>query len=97
MSMDILDNKQESRFETTIDGNVAYSAYDLEDPDRIVFTHTVVPEELAGRGVGGALIRHALDAARTSNLKVVPQCSFVASFIKKHPDYADLLANPPAA
>ena len=95
MSLDIRDNEQESRFETTVDSNVAYVAYDLEDPDRIVFTHTTVPEALSGRGLANELVTHALDAARARGLKVVPQCSFVAKFMKKHPEYEDLLANAP--
>jgi predicted GNAT family acetyltransferase len=91
MSIDIRNNEQESQYETTIDGHTAVAAYDLEDPNRIVFTHTVVPEQLSGRGLAKELVKHALDDARRRNLTVVPQCSFVASFIKRNPEYEDLL------
>jgi predicted GNAT family acetyltransferase len=91
MTFDIRNNEQESRFETTVDGQVAFSQYELEDPNRIVFTHTVVPEELSGRGIAGEIVKHALDVARDKKLTVVPQCSYVAAYIKRHPDYADLL------
>jgi hypothetical protein len=91
MTYDIRNNEQASRFETTADGHVAYTAYDLEDPDRIVFTHTEVPDELAGRGIAGAIVKYALDQARAMNRTVVPQCPYVASYIKKHPEYEDLL------
>ena len=91
--MDIRNNEQQSQYETTIDGHTAYVAYDLEDPDRIVFTHTKVPPALEGRGVAGAVAKFALDDARAKNLKVVPQCPYVASYIKKHPEYQDLLAS----
>lgn len=91
-SYDIINNEQDTRFETTIDGHVAYAAYDLEEPDRIVFTHTTVPDELSGRGIAGELAKHALDHARAQNLKVVPQCAFIASWIKRHREYEDLLA-----
>src|SRR5687768_5360273 len=50
MTFDVRNNEEKSQFETTVDGHVALTAYDLEDPDRIVFTHTDVPEALAGRG-----------------------------------------------
>ena len=93
MSHDITNNEQTSQYETTVDGQVAYVAYDLEDSDRIVLTHTIVPDALAGRGIAGAIVKHALDDARAKNLKVVPQCSYVAAYIKRHPDYEDLLAN----
>ena len=92
MTQDIRHNEQQSQFEMTIDGYTGYAAYDLEDPDRIVFTHTVVPTELEGRGVASAIVKHALDHARAKGLKVVPQCAYVASFIKRHPEYEELVA-----
>jgi uncharacterized protein len=92
MTFDIRNNEHESRFETTIEGNVAFAEYDLEDPDRIVFTHTIVPDELSGRGIAGEIVKYALDHAREQKLTVVPQCSYVAAWIKRHPDYGDLLA-----
>jgi uncharacterized protein len=92
MSYDIRNNEAESQFETTVDGHVALAAYDLEEPNRIVFTHTEVPESLSGRGIAGALVKHGLDYAREKNLTVVPQCSYVAAFVKRHSEYQDLLA-----
>lgn len=89
---EITHNEQASQFETTVDGITAYSAYDLEDPDRIVFTHTVVPEQLSGRGLANQIVKHGLDHARSRGLTVVPQCSFVAAYVKRHPEYEDLLA-----
>lgn len=90
--MTIRNNERQSQFETTIDGHTGYTAYDLEEPGRIVFTHTIVPPELEGRGVASAIVKHALEYARAKNLKVVPQCAYVASFIKRHPEYEELLA-----
>lgn len=92
MSHDIRHNEQQTQFETTIDGQVAYAAYDLEDPDRIVFTHTIVPDELSGRGIAGEIVKYGLDHARAKNLRVVPQCSYVEAYIKRHKEYEDLLA-----
>lgn len=94
MNYEIQHNEQSSQYETTVDGQVAYAAYDREDPDRIVFTHTIVPEALSGRGIAGALVKHALDEARSRKLKVVPQCSYVAAYIQRHSEYQDLLARP---
>ncbi len=92
MSHDIRHNEQQTQFETTIDGHVAYAAYDLEGPDRIVFTHTIVPDELSGRGIAGEIVKYGLDHARAKNLRVVPQCSYVEAYIKRHKEYEDLLA-----
>ncbi|MFL6244459.1 MAG: GNAT family N-acetyltransferase [Thermoanaerobaculia bacterium] len=92
MTYDIRNNESESQFETTVDGHRAIAAYDLEEPNRIVFTHTEVPEALAGRGIAGAIVKFGLDHAREKKLTVVPQCSYVAAFVKRHAEYQDLVA-----
>lgn len=92
MTLDIRNNENESRYETTVDGHLAYSSYNRDD-DRIVFTHTVVPDELSGRGIAGAIVKHALDDARSQSLRVVPACSYVAAYIKRHPEYQELVAS----
>lgn len=89
-ALNISHNEQSKRFETTIDGHTGYISYQ-ERGDKLVYDHTIVPQELGGRGVGSALVKEALNYARENNKKVVPQCSFVASYIDKHPDYQDLL------
>lgn len=87
----VTDNRAEYEFELDVDGLRAIAAYQLED-DTIVFTHTLVPKKLEGRGIGSKLIRGALDAARDRGLKVVPQCPFVKVYIERHAEYRDLLA-----
>lgn len=89
-NIDISHNEQAKRFETTIDGHTGYISYQ-ERGNSFVYDHTIVPEALGGRGIGSVLVKHALDYAREHDKKVVPQCSFVSSYINKHPDYQDLL------
>ncbi|MDP4544446.1 GNAT family N-acetyltransferase [Psychrobacter faecalis] len=89
-NLDIVHNEQAKRFETSIDGHTGYISY-RERGDQLVYDHTIVPQELGGRGVGSALVKHALNYAQDKNKKVVPQCSFVASYIDKHPQYKGLL------
>jgi len=79
------------QFAAKIDGHLAHADYAL-DGDRIIFTHTFVPPELRGRGIAEHLVRTALAHARAKNLRVVPACSYVAVFITRHPEFADLLA-----
>ncbi|MBE7186545.1 MAG: N-acetyltransferase [Methylobacterium mesophilicum] len=88
---EVRDLRSEQEFVLETDGHRAVAAYQLEG-DTIVFTHTVVPPEIEGRGVGSRLIRGALDAVRDRGLKVVPQCPFVRAYIEKHPEMRDLLA-----
>jgi predicted GNAT family acetyltransferase len=87
----VRDNAALSRFELDGEGYTAISNYRLA-PGVITFTHTEVPKELEGRGIGSALVRGALEAARAEGLKVSPRCSFVAHYIASHPEFQDLLA-----
>jgi hypothetical protein len=88
--LDIVHDEQAKRFETSIKGHTGYISYQERD-GKLVYDHTIVPQELGGRGVGSGLVKHALDYAREQDKKVVPQCSFVVSYISKHPEYQDLV------
>ncbi|WP_156680953.1 GNAT family N-acetyltransferase [Sphingomonas profundi] len=87
---DVRDAPSESRFVLKEAGGTAFAAYQRRG-ESIVFTHTEVPDALAGHGVGSRLVRGALDAARAEGLTVVPECSFVRDYIDRHPEYRDLL------
>ena len=85
-------NPAASRYEAEIDGYLAVAEYLLEGDDRVVFTHTFVPPELRGRGVAKKLVRTALEEARQEGHRVVPQCSYVALFIRRNPEFRSLTA-----
>jgi predicted GNAT family acetyltransferase len=63
----------------------------MRDRKRIIFTHTGVPPEAEGQGIGAALARAGLDFARSEGLVVRPMCPFVASYVQRHPEYQDLV------
>ena len=86
---DMRDNPERHRFELDADGHTAFSEYGRAG-DVLTIMHTEVPQALAGRGIGSALARGLLDLARARGLKVKPVCPFVAGYIDKHPEYADL-------
>lgn len=83
-------NEAAGRFEIHQDGHVAFAEYRLKS-DHIIFPHTVVPEALEGRGLGGALVRAGMAWAKEMGLPVAPHCSFFQAYIKRHPEYADQL------
>lgn len=89
----VTDNAAQTRFEAHLDSRLAgFADYVLGD-GTIDFNHTEVDPGFGGRGVGSALVKGALDAVRADGgLGVIATCPFVASWIDKHPDYADLLA-----
>ncbi|STZ63053.1 Uncharacterised protein [Moraxella lacunata] len=85
-------NPATQRFEVTINGHTGFLSYEVVDDDTLNYNHTIVPKELGGRGLGTALVKHALDYARDNGKKVVPSCSFVASYIDRRDEYQSLLA-----
>ncbi len=91
MSDEVKDNPAKHRFELIVEGITAYAEYE-RTPGTVRFTHTIVPEALGGKGVGSKLAKGALDAVRAEGAKVIPQCPFIAAYIKKHSEYQDLVA-----
>jgi predicted GNAT family acetyltransferase len=90
---EVRDNPDAHRFDLFVDGEVAgFAAYRLR-PGHIVLTHTEVASAYEGKGLAGRLAAGALDAARERGLRVVPQCPYIARYIQRHPDYADLVAS----
>jgi predicted GNAT family acetyltransferase len=85
----VVDNPQRSRFELHVEDQVAFAAYQLA-PGRIIITHVETPPHLRGRGVASAVARGALAAARQRGLTVTPRCPFMAAYIRRHPDEADI-------
>ena len=79
------------RFETHIEGRTAYLSYAFQG-DRVIFDHTFVPQEFRGKGVAAVLVREALEEARRQHWRLVPSCSYVAAYIDRHPEFADLVS-----
>ena len=89
MNSDLKDNSERNRFELEVAGGVAFASYRLSDGQLAIF-HTEVPVGLRNRGIGSRLVKAVLDEARKRGLHVVPECSFVRSFISDHAAYQDL-------
>ena len=78
------------RFILEREGHTAVLQYSLQD-GIITFTHTGVPAELEGRGIGSQLAHAGLEYARQNNFKVIPLCWFVSGYIERHTEYQGLL------
>jgi predicted GNAT family acetyltransferase len=63
-------------------------------PGKIAFVHTEVPAAVRHQGVADALAHAGLEYARTEHLGVVALCPFVASYIRRHPEYQPLTQTP---
>jgi predicted GNAT family acetyltransferase len=86
-SLAVTDNADASRFELTVDGQVAELVY-RRRADRLVLVHTGVPEALGGHGLGGLLVSAAVERAAAEQLTVVPLCSFARAWLEQHPEVA---------
>jgi predicted GNAT family acetyltransferase len=87
----VVDRVDRARFELDLGSGVAFIDYRREGTV-LVLTHAEVPAALGGRGAGSRLARATLDEVRRRGERVVPRCPFIARFIERHPDYADLVA-----
>ena len=86
----VIDNAEKHRFEVDLGDSVAVAEY-IVTPTKIIFSHTEVPPQHEGKGIGTILIKAALESARTRGLKVIPTCPFFANYMKRHAEVQDLL------
>ncbi|MFJ8770349.1 GNAT family N-acetyltransferase [Streptomyces clavifer] len=93
MPVEVTDVPEARRYEARVDGNSVVAGYAeyIRTAELIAFVHTEVSSECEGMGVGSALVRTSLDAARTEGLRVLATCPFYAGWIARHADYQDLL------
>lgn len=88
----VVRNESRNRYEALVDGAVAgFAQFRAGTPGQAIFWHTEVDPAYEGKGIGSVLARHALDDVRARGEQVIAQCPFIAAYIKRHPEYADLL------
>ncbi len=86
----IVDAPENGRYEAFMGDRLAgLVAYRLR-AGQVVFLHTEVLPAFEGRGIGSRLAAGVLDDARVRGLAVIPRCPFIAAYIRRHPEYADL-------
>lgn len=91
--MEFIVNYDKKRFELHTEGSVAFIDYILNNENIMFLTHTEVPKELGGKGIGKTLVQKSLEFLKENNYKLAPLCPFVAAYLKKNPDWGFLLAN----
>jgi predicted GNAT family acetyltransferase len=88
----VTNNVAEGQFEAKTAHGLARLRY-VRRGDVLDLTHTSVPQDAEGRGVGTLLARAALEHAKAQGLKVIPSCPFVHAYVRKHPEYAALVVS----
>jgi len=87
--LEVIHNPAKNRFETWIDNQLSKLDY-LLDEDTIVLTHVGVYPEHRGQGVAGKLVEVALKYAEENSFRVIPMCPYIATYIRRHPQYMGL-------
>lgn len=90
MDYPLINNENKNRYEMHVDGHVPIIEY-IHRNHKIFLTHTEVPKELGGRGIGSQLVRKTLEDIKKRDLVLVPLCPFVASYISRHPEWKELV------
>ncbi len=90
--MQTIQNESKKRFELEINGQTAFIDYTFKkSTNQIFLVHTEVPQALRGSGYGERLVKDTLDIIRSKELKIVPLCPFVVTYLKRHKDYLDIV------
>ncbi len=92
--LEITNNESEKRLEVLINGLLSKLDY-IQDKNTFVITHVGVHPDLRGQGVAGRLTQFGLEFAKAKSLRVIPMCSYAAAYIRRHPQYADLMKPQP--
>jgi hypothetical protein len=91
MDIVISENKERKRFEAVVDGETARIEY-IRAEDKMYLTHTEVPKALEGKGVASAMAKLVLHQIKDEGLFLVPLCPFIAAYLKRHPEWKEILA-----
>ncbi len=86
MDITIVNNKDRQRFEAMVEGEYAYIDYRWHEGEFVIM-HTFVPEGLRGKGIADKLAYHVLEYAKKENLHTKVYCSFVRTYVSRHPEY----------
>jgi predicted GNAT family acetyltransferase len=91
--IEVIDKPDASRYEVRLDGEtVGFCSY-RESDGEVLLPHAEVLPEIEGRGIGTALARGTLDDLRRRGRRIVPLCPFIVEFIRKNPEYGDLVVS----
>jgi hypothetical protein len=88
--LEVVDNPARQRYEGRLGGRVVGFTEYRRVRGRVIFVHTEVDPEMEGKGVGGKLAAGALDDVRTQGLTFSVKCPFIASWLRRHPEYEDI-------
>lgn len=87
----VSDNIAAQRYELLLDGELVGKLFYRTNDDVVTLIHTEIASHLEGRGLGEQLVAEALGDIRDRGLQIVPLCPYVAAYIRRHPEYDNLI------
>lgn len=87
MKYKVTHDKINQLFVTEVEGQDVYMRYSMIGNDTIVFNVTYVPHELRRRGLAAIVVREGFKYAEDNNLKVIPSCPYIYTFLERYPEY----------
>ena len=90
----VRDNPDQHRYEAYVGSELAGFATYHSQPGLITVLHTEIKRPLEGQGIGSELVRRMLDDIGAKGARVLPVCPFMLAFLRRHPQYNDLVWKP---
>ena len=87
----VRDNDARHRYELLVDDDVVGELIYRARDGVVTLIHTEIAPEFEGHGLGDQLVAHVLDGVRASGRRIVPVCPFVVAYLRRHPEYQDLV------
>jgi predicted GNAT family acetyltransferase len=84
---EVIHNEANKQFEVHVGSEVAALEYRHYKHNDIALMHTFVPETLRGKGIAGILAKYAMDYIKDQHKLAMVYCPYVASWLKRHPEY----------
>lgn len=86
----VIDNTEKQQFQVNLPDDIALLKYHWKEGN-LALMHTEVPEKYEGQGIASALAKYAFSYAADNGKKVLPYCAYIAMFLKRHPEYDNLV------
>ena len=91
--MNVQHRESADRFVVRLDDKLAYLSYERPKDGVLDYAHVFVPEEHRGAGIAAELTKTALEYAKEKGIKVIPSCPYVVTYLKRHPEYDDIIVD----
>ncbi|ROZ63456.1 N-acetyltransferase [Kocuria soli] len=92
-SLRLVDNPDQSRVELWNDATfIGFVGVERHLDGTVELQHTIIDERFSRQGYARTLITLVLDSCRASGVLIHPTCTYVQDYLRRFPQYNDLVA-----